>query len=284
MKGNLEQGDFLMRHSVKPKGEDLESPDYPGISDKGVELAKVRAKELLDNLEKSKEGTVMFISGASELVRTKSTALAIGNEIKNIVQQEEMEDVMVITPQDFEGEDMKEADSHRKKIDQLVSQIQANPKKRIIVDIPLFMKEFSGAQGLLDKQEKLTEYTKAIMKASDGNGKEAFKEWLRDQGQFEGVQGPNPKQVAENQLAGIKRLREFAKKYIPERPLAVGSVGHSWHIDTAAIYLANNGEVNLPGWEKINGQIMGETRMVKIDEEKPGKPTLAYGDIKVPLE
>jgi len=63
----MREGDFFSRHSVKPRGEDLESSALAGISEKGVELAKERAQEILSNSERLENGTIMFIGGASEV-------------------------------------------------------------------------------------------------------------------------------------------------------------------------------------------------------------------------
>ncbi|MFH0854021.1 MAG: hypothetical protein V1891_00810 [bacterium] len=51
---------FAARHTIKPKGEDKESLEYKGASEKGVELGRERAKEVLEILEKSNEGTVRY--------------------------------------------------------------------------------------------------------------------------------------------------------------------------------------------------------------------------------
>src|SRR3990170_8423329 len=95
------EGDFFTRHSIRPKEGDQESPDFEGVSEKGVELAKQRASEILESLEQSENGTVMFMGGTSEIARTKSTALIYGNEIRNIVLEQKRNDILVFLPDDL---------------------------------------------------------------------------------------------------------------------------------------------------------------------------------------
>lgn len=54
---------------------------------KGVELAKQRAREILKSLEQSENGTIMFIGGISEAVRTKSTTLICGKEMQDAISE-----------------------------------------------------------------------------------------------------------------------------------------------------------------------------------------------------
>ena len=110
-----------------------------------------------------------------------------------------------------------------------------------------------------------------------------MEDWFDNQGIIGDLVGPNPKEVAEQQLAGIERLREFAKKYISNRPLVIGSVGHSFNLDAVAVYLANNGEVNKESFEQMKAKMIGETKMIKISE-RDGKQVLEYGNVIIPLE
>jgi len=273
----MREGDFFTRHSIKPKGEDLESSKFSGISEKGVELAKKRAEEILANLEKQENGTVMLIGGVSEMPRTKSTAVAYGQEIKNIIELQKIDDVLVFLPEDLEN-----IDGYTNKVNFFVEQIKANPNKKIVLDIPLFIKEFSFKNRWADEEGNLSEYTKELLKRNNDDDEEAMKDWFDNQGKIDSLVGPNPKEVAEQQLAGIERLREFAKKYISDKQLVIGTVGHSWNLDAVAVYLANNGEVNKESFEKMKAKMIGETGVIKISEQD-GKQVLEYGNIIIPL-
>lgn len=274
----LKEGDFLSRHSKKPKGEDIESSDFPGISEKGVDLAKERAEEILANLEKQENGTVMLISGVSEMPRTKSTALAYGQEIKNIIELQKIDDVLVFLPKDLDN-----IKGYSNKINFLAEQIEANPDKKIVLDFPLFLKEFSFKDSWADKKTgDLSEYTKELLRRNNDDDVLCMKDWFENQGKIGDLIGPNPKEVAEQQLTGIERLREFAKKYIPDKQLIIGTVGHSWNLDAVAVYLANKGEVNKESFEKMKAKMIGETGVIKISGQD-GKQVLEYGNIIIPL-
>lgn len=274
----MREGDYFSRHSIKPKDEDLESSKFVGISEKGVKLAKERAQEIFANLEKSESGTIMFIGGISELPRTKSTAMVYGQEIKNLILEQKRNDVIVLLP-----EDIKEIEGYTNKVNFLIEQIKANRDKKIIVDFPLFIKEFSFKDRWSDENGNLSKYAEKLLKRNENDEEKAMKDWFDNQGRIDDLIGPNPKDIAEQQLAGIERLRKFAKKYILDRPLVIGAVGHSWNLDAVAVYLANNGEISREAFEKMEAKMISETKMIRIMKQE-GKQVLEYGDIVIPIE
>lgn len=263
---------------MKPKGEDLESSEFAGISEKGVELAKERAQEILKDLEQLENGTVMLIGGVSEMPRTKSTAIVYGQEIKNLISEQKRTGIVVLLP-----EDVEEIEGYTNKVNFLVEQIKTSSDKKIILDFPLFMKEFSFKDRWNDENGNLSEYAAELLKRNENNEEEAMKDWFDNQGRIDDLIGPNPKDIAEQQLAGIERLRGFAKKYISGRPLVIGSVGHSWNLDAVAVYLANNGEINKESFERMKAKMIGETKMIRLSEQD-GKQVLEYGEVVIPLE
>lgn len=269
---------FLSRHSIKPKGGDLESSEFSGISERGVEIAKERAQEIFSDLEKSENGTVMFLGGASELPRTKSTAMVYGKEMKNLIMEQGRDDIVILLPEDIE-----EIEGFTNKVNFIAEQVKTNPNKKIILDFPLFMKEFSFKGTWTDDKGNPSQYLIQLFKKNGNNEEAAMEDWFDNQGIIGDLVGPNPKEVAEQQLAGIERLREFAKKYISNRPLVIGSVGHSFNLDAVAVYLANNGEVNKESFEQMKAKMIGETKMIKISE-RDGKQVLEYGNVIIPLE
>ena len=274
----MREGDYFSRHSIKPKGADLESSEFSGISEKGVELAKERSKEIIGNLETTEFGTVMILGGVSEVPRTKSTAMVYGQEIKKYLLEQGRNDVIVFLP-----EDLDEVEGYTNKVKFLTEKIKANPDKKIILDFPLFIKEFSLKDRWIDEKGNLLEYTKELLKRNGNNEEAAMKDWFDNQGRIGDLLGPNPEEVAEQQLTGLERLREFAKKYIYDRPLIIGSVGHSWNLDAVAVYLANNGKISREAFEKMEAKMIGETKMITISE-RDGKQVLEYGDVVIPLE
>lgn len=271
---------FATRHSVKPKGEDIESKEYPGISEKGVELARERARSILESLEKAEEGTVMFIGGVSEMVRTRSTARVFGEEIKRTAEEKGRENLMILTQKDI----IDREKGYSQTVKEVAERIKANPDKKILIDFPLFLKEFGlGLSRWRDKEGNDTPYIKELKKRNENDFTACLKDWIENKGQIGDLQGPNPTRVAEEQLEGIKRLREFAQKHIGERPLIIGTVGHAWNLDALTIYLANEGKVDLEGFEKVGGEVIGEAEMTQVEIDKKGAK-LNYKGKEYPIE
>lgn len=253
---------MFMRHTIKPKGEDRESEQYKGASEKGVELGRERSLEVLEILEKSKEGSVMFIGRASDAVRTKSMDRILGDEIKRIINEEQRNNVMALTEEDIADA----GKGYTQIVQEVVKKIEENPDKKIVVEFPLFIKEFAmGGRWADKKTSKYTDYTSAVLAKHNNNEVECLKDWIGSEGHLDGLIGPNPTEVAKEHLQGAKRLREFAEKYVKDRPVIVGSAGHSWNFDALAIYMANNGKVDLEGLEKVGGQMIGVTEMARIE-------------------
>ncbi|MFA5967271.1 MAG: hypothetical protein WC805_02025 [Patescibacteria group bacterium] len=258
--------DFVMaRHSKKGK----DSTEYEGLSNEGVELAKQEASKWLGLLDNAEEGTVMWLGGASEQIRTKSTIRALTEEINNILSQRENNNIELIANDSIDFEK-----GFNKAIEELSEKINSSPDKKFIISAPLFIKEFSGEKNRwIGKDNEPIAYYNELSKKCDGNEKEMLKEWLNNQGHLDGLEGPSPAQVAEEHLYGIKRLSDLAKEYIPNNPLIIGGVGQSVGLDALAIYLANDGKVNLEGYEKVNATGIQELEPIKIIDGK-----FSYGD------
>ncbi|MFA6428439.1 MAG: hypothetical protein WCW02_02735 [Candidatus Buchananbacteria bacterium] len=270
---------FATRHSIKPKGEDLPSQKYQGISEKGVELAKERATELLADLQQEKPGTVMLLGAVSNQIRTKSTAEVYGDELKDLVEQKGIIDVMVFDRNDF---DTKEGQN--KKVDWLVKQIQDNADKKVMIDFPMFIKEFAlNNNTWFTKEGNLTAYAAKLLEKNNNDEQAALRDWLDNQGQLDNLVGPKPQEIAEKQLQGIKRLSDFVHKFLPDREVIIGAVGHSWNLDVLAVYLGNKGKVDVKGYDKLGGQMITETQPIKLLTED-NKDYLLYGDNKIKLD
>jgi len=270
-------GDFFAaRHTIKPKGDDQESAEYKGASEKGVELGKERAKEVLRLLENAKDGTVVFISGASEAIRTKSLGNILGDEMKRIVQEEGRDDMIVMTPEDIAPKEFKNSKGYTDMVRETTEKIEANPDKKIIVEFPMFLKQFAlGRERWVDENGNFTEYTQSVLAKHNNDQTEALKDWIKNEGQLGELKGPNPTKVAEEHLEGIKRLQEFAQRHIPDRPLIIGAAGHSWNLDALAVYLANKGKVDIEGFEKVGGEMIKDAELARVEIDN-GKSKLVY--------
>ncbi len=263
---------FFTRHSIKPKGNDIESADFPGISEKGVEMAKERAKEILELLDKSAEGSVMFIAGASDTPRTGSTAEVYGEELKELAK--EKEDIVVISRQEIKDEGAPEG--YTKLVNKFSQIIDSNPDKKIVIDFPLFLKELS-MKPWLDEKGNFSQYLLELMKKNNDDAYLAMKEWVDTSGVMEnkGLSGPNPLDVAKSHKKAIGRILEFADKHIHGRPLILGMVGHSWMVDIFLAYLSS-GKIDAESLEQVaGGEMIKETELASIKIEN-GEIAVSY--------
>lgn len=272
---NMGGMDFVgTRHSIKPKGEDSESEKFKGISERGEQLARERAHELLQMAEEAPEGAVIFFGGASDQIRTKSTAEVYGQEMKSIVA-EEGKDILVLNREDIADREK----GYSQIVTELVEKINSDPKRKVVVDFPMFLKEFSiGGGKFLNADGSLNDFTKKLLEISDYSDEESLRNWIKGEGMIEGIEGPKPEEIAKDHVEGVRRLLEFAKKQIGgDRPIIIGFVGHSWSLDVMATYLANEGHVTLEGYEKTSGAMIKETQPIEVKMEGD-KMVMKYGD------
>ncbi|MCK4744450.1 hypothetical protein KAS41_00060 [Candidatus Parcubacteria bacterium] len=261
---------FAARHSIstKEKNKQFESKKYHGIIEDGVELSKEKAKEILEFLKEAKEGTIIFLGGATEKIRTKSTARVFGDEAKHIIAKEKIDDIMVLTEEDIIYKETGKGYSQI--VNNVVKKIQDNKDKKIILDFPLFLKEFGFARWT-DGKGSRSDYTKTLIAKYGGNYDDCVKDWIKNKGKLNDLQGPSPTEVAEEHLHGINRLHNFIEKYINDRSIVVGFVGHCWNLDALAVYLANNKKVDLEGWQKIRETVINESELMRLEINKTTK-------------
>lgn len=268
---------FFARHSLKPDKISPESPEYKGLSEKGVELAREKAREVLEILEKSEPGTVMFIGGASEAIRTKSTARVFGEEVKELANKDGKEDILVLTEKDIADREK----GYSQIVEGVTDLINANKDKKVIVDFPLMLKEFA-MKPWMDDKGNLSEYTQKLMAKNNNNSNACVKEWITTGGKTNDLQGPDPEQIAKDHIKGVERLTDFARKYIENRPLVIGFVGHSWNLDALAVYLANNGKIDAEGFQKVGGEMIKDSEIGRI-EIRDGEAVLNYKNKEYPV-
>lgn len=260
---------FLTRHSIKPKEDDLESEKYKGISKQGELLARESAMNLFEYFEKeTPKDAVIFLGGVSEEVRTKSTAQVYGERLKEVAVDNPNYIVII-------EKDIDKNKGYSEIVEQIKQTIKANPDKKIIIDFPLFLKELS-LRRTWTPDGKPSPFM--LLKGGDF---EKTKEWIAMGEKFD---GPSPEMVAKKYENALKRLEKFARKYIGDRPLVVGMVGHSVEADAYLAYLAGNGNVDLEILDKIsNGEgLIKETELATI-EATPDFITISYrGRKKIP--
>lgn len=273
--------DFVTRHSTKPKGDDLTSNVYEGISEKGVDLAKERAHEILETVESLPEGGVLVLGGASELARTKATMNVYSDELKRLVAEAGRKDIKVMDMEDIRAlanadqtEDSKVGMTAM--LEKLAAEIQRNPDTKFVLAAPMFLKEFAMARWT-DAQGNFSEFTNKLMEKAGGDMEKAVELWFESRGTVDGLNGPVPNEVAKEHLHGIGRLRDFVNRFLQGRSVSIGAVGHSWNADALVAYLANNGDASAEWYRNaVGGKMIGETEMFRVETD--GDETkLVYG-------
>jgi hypothetical protein len=274
LKDNLEMAPF--RHTSPGEGV----KDYPGLSVEGVEAAKTKkAAEFLDFLEGAEKGTVLYVGAASENPRTISTIKAIGEGVKELIKEQDIQDIMVINWKDFEGikEDSPEKVRMGKRIAEIVNE---NPDKKILVDLPLValrylsFGQWSGAY-----------YDKLVEKTGSKDNYDNAKCWLETGGKpIDGIHGPDPVEVAKDQIRVVKVMEDIAKHYgVEKRPMVYAPADHSWHMAALAVYLANKGKIDKEGIQNIAKEPVREAEMMNIKIEG-GQGTLIYNGKEYPID
>jgi len=254
----MEKKFFIFRHSDKPDEKNSESQAHPGLSEKGVEKAKEqKAREIKELIDNAPDRALIYIGGATELARTKSTAIAAGEGLKALYKDNE--GVVILTKEEIlnQAENTESISSTIKKIIEIVESDE-NKNKKIVVDFPLFVKELSFDRRWDAKKDNF-EYYDYLDKKYGDNEEGAFEEWSHTKGEnTEGSEGPNPETVAEEYLFGLDRLHEFAKKYFPERPVVIGAVSHRWDLDAAILKLIA-GEVSPKSFKEVSNKKLTDT-------------------------
>ena len=248
---NNETEFFATRHSLKVGEGDKESKKYPGlVYPEGEELGKERARhDIAIMIEQAPAEAVILIGGASNQIRTKSTAQLYGDNLKELFK--DRNDVAVIT-----RDEMTEIMSSGNKKESYRNIFENNFGKKIVIDFPMYLKELPLAQWILDLPER--------------ENPEAIKEWLiKGTGMVneKGESAPDPEEVAKNQIKALEKLKIFVEQYAKGRPLVIGAVGHSWNLDALLAYLASNKKgIDAKAYEKIcQGEIgIRETQLIKF--------------------
>ncbi len=277
---------FATRHAKPERYKtdiDPASKEYPDLTERGVEQAQEKARgEISDLINSAPENAVILIGATSDQPRTKQTAEIYGDELAKIQKDTHDENILVLTKKDIEAmADSQDNNTNKpgfaigetvKVVKNIESIIKDNAEKKVVVDYPLMVKQLAYKYNnrWTDQNGNKTEYFSEILKKYNNNHEEAGKDWIANQGKLELpgghiIHGPNPAQVGAEYLEGVRRLFDFAKKYIGERPLIVGEIGHQWDLDALVTYLSNNGKVDEESFIKATGgEIAGETEMTQF--------------------
>ncbi len=90
-----EQKIYIGRHSNKIERGQKDNPEYPGLSQEGVEKGIEKAKEFKNIIDKLPERSIFWFGGVTETTRTKSTSKTYGEGLKNLYKGDK--NVVVIT-------------------------------------------------------------------------------------------------------------------------------------------------------------------------------------------
>jgi len=248
---------ILTRHSKKPDPED---PTYKGLSKSGVALARKSAQDIIQYIIKSPSKSVIFLCGALDEVRTRSTEQIYGEEIKKALSRRPNE-YIVITNEDIALENPNQRNDYLKAL------IDKNPHKKVVVTIPMSIDEFSlRKKGWFTQDGQLTEFSKKLFEKVGNDEQQALRYWLAHQGNVDGLKGPKPIEVAKSYAQGIKRLEAMERWYAGKRPYVTGLVGHSMELDTYLTWVATGGRIDLESYERLNqgGGMIKETELATI--------------------
>jgi hypothetical protein len=283
MKDNQSSEAVFARHPQKPKGEDLESEQYPGVSVIGVEKTKASTDKLVKIIDDLKPGSIFFIGGASDLARTKSAGEIYGDTLAEHYADDMTVKVVTLT-------NMEDLLANKKKssITAIKKLIAANKDKKLIITYPVISKDFGLFLDFLVKDEKnpknepRNDYTNALIKLGNNGEAGGADALLRSGGKItiedKTIEGTPPKKIAERHMHRIKRLQAFAQRFAPNQKIVTFIVGHSWTLDALASYLANNGKADVKGWEKIGGTMIDVNEMGKLTINGDGTATFFYRD------
>ncbi len=279
------------RHTKSLRHADALDPaslEFPELTQEGVKKAEETAQtDLLVILDRAPVGTVMFIGAKTDQERTGQTGEVYGNQLKKIAQ--ERKDLIVLTKSDVDQ--VVRAQGTTKGIAAITDLIHKNPDKKIVIDYPLYIKQLGYEyQNRWTEDGKKTEYFDEILKKHNGNHAEGVHDWMQNNGVLttedgRTIEGHKPEDVAKQYLEGIKRVHDFAKGHIGDRPIIIHGVGHQWDLDAVATYLAK-GHVTYEDFldvmgrseEDVNRHPIGESEVISdisIDP-KTNQATVSY--------
>jgi hypothetical protein len=274
-----ESGSGFHRHDRPARSAsetDPVSKDYNDLTSAGVEHAREVAKEeILETIAKAPLRALMFIGGKSDQPRSGQTGEVWGEALSEVV--EGREDLVVLTKKQIDEMRGESKEKGGKVINSIQEIIRANPDKKVVVDYPLFIKQFGyGFEDRWTEKDKKTdkikktEYFSEILKKYNNDHAACIADWLKNDGKLaldDGrvLQGPRPEDVAKEYIEGLSRLYQFTKDMVPDRPVLVQGIGHQWDLDAVVTFLAT-GSVTYENWVRAMGLPEAEPKEQVIGE------------------
>ncbi|MEI8062324.1 MAG: hypothetical protein WCG97_03450 [bacterium] len=258
---------IITRHSIRGN-----HAEYEGLSEAGIEQAKERAKDFVDIIEKSEPGTVFFFAGRSDEERTGSTMQIYVEEAEALLK--DRKDVVF-----FDREKIAEEAKHGYSAAVAAIQNEANENAgaKVVIDSPLVMKDFNKKEWFFAPDGSTLPGWEALMAKHGKDHTAIIRDWFESQGVYNGEQQiPKPAEIAESYLNGVRRLQDFAGQFSGDRKVKVVAVGHSLHLDAFLTYLANDGVVDVAGFEKLGNEVVDTTEMSVIEPDQDGDLQLKY--------
>jgi hypothetical protein len=214
---------------------------------------------------------VILFGGVTSAVRTRSTMELYVSEAEKILTAEN-DGVSFLKTEEIKA--LASESGYSSAAKDLVSKINLMPEQKVVIELPLFLKEFSMEKYLYEEDGVTVKQGWEELLAKHGkNYSEAVKDWLSDPILSKSV---NPEEMARGCMDGMRRLADFAQKFLPDRPITIGFVGHSFLIDVLLTYVANAGKVTTEGFEKLGGDIVNETELATIKFDEAGNSHLEY--------
>lgn len=263
---------FFSRHTKKTDNPEVEAKDYPGVTPEGVELARKKDTELIEMIEHAPSGAVIWLGGITKHVRTCSTMDVYLESIKAYIDAHP-EKYMYL---DAGALQAAHSTGQRGKLDIIMQ--AAETGKKVIIDFPLAIKNFLET-GWSKEDGTPTEYMESLQRRiTSQSARGAFEQWFKDKGVVEGKKiGPDPEEVAVDFIEGLMRLEQFTKKYFSNRPVMVGSVGHSANMTALLHYTHGKGAIRSELFQDIpdiketdmfSYNISGENLIIRFKDQE----------------
>ncbi len=223
---------FASRHSERSFGNSPD-PEYPGLTELGVEIARQQASIIVDIIKETPERGVVALCGTSEAPRTKSTAKVYTEAVEQEITKQGI-DCFPIDKSELKFENGPTAE-----LAMVSDSAKQHPDSKIFFSMPLFIKQFKigGNRWQNEDGTWTSKYAENLFKNADFDIQKIVEQLGEDY--RAGVEGAvNPEALAKEQLMGIQRLQDFLVKIFPEREITVGFVGHSPNLEILAQYLS----------------------------------------------
>lgn len=260
---------IFSRHSIKGEGS-----EYEQLSPDGVEKAKKKAgEELVPLIESAEDGTVIFLGGNTNEARTASTLKVYSDQLKESFKGKE--NVIFFDRNQIKEESKKSG--YLETARRLQEEADKNTKAKIVIDMPLLLKNFAKRDWWYEKDGSVKAEQEALLKKYGKDYSGAIKEWFGHGGVINSEQRlPKPEEIAESYLDAIKRLENFIGEFSGMRKTKTVFAGHSFEIDALLTYLANDGKVTPEGFEKIGGKVIDTAELSFIEPDNEGNIHLKY--------